>query len=212
MCFISIIYTISCSFCVSPTSETHLPKSELRVATALQFNSQQGQLYVCTHVEHCGTCVQSFELRTVHADSERPTPRPSQAHPGSQSFPCQYQYLQMECDSSDSDTPDQQQMQQPATASKKFLGATWPQWVRICADDWTATVSTASILAGHPGSLLASLVELEINSQQLEPCVRLDCDAEVAKVRESERNNSAPTASAPTAWWQKHLAPGHAAS
>lgn len=75
----------------------------------------------------------------------------------------------MDCDSSE-DTAELQQQ---------------PAWVRICADEYAAVVSTAKISAAHPASLLASLIDLELSSQQLDPCVRLDCSADVAKVRRS---------------------------
>jgi hypothetical protein len=73
----------------------------------------------------------------------------------------------MDCDSSE-DTAEQQQPR--------------PPWVKVQADDYTAIVSTTNIFAAHPASLLASLVDLELNQQLLDPCVRLDCSAEVAKV------------------------------
>jgi hypothetical protein len=76
----------------------------------------------------------------------------------------------MDCDSSE-DTAELQQQR--------------PAWVRICADEFAAVVSTAKIFAAHPASLLASLIDLELSSQQQQdPCVvRLDCSADVAKVR-----------------------------
>jgi len=55
-------------------------------------------------------------------------------------------------------------------------------WVKVQADEYTAVVSTSSIFAAHPASLLASLVDLELANQQADPCVRLDCSADVAKV------------------------------
>lgn len=73
----------------------------------------------------------------------------------------------MDCDS----IGDTAQQQRPRAA-----------WVKVQADDYTAVVSTANIFTAHPGSLLASLVELELSTQQQDLCVRLDCSAEVAKV------------------------------
>jgi hypothetical protein len=58
-----------------------------------------------------------------------------------------------------------------------------PAWVKVQADEYTATVSTGSIFAAHPASLLASLIDIEFSKQQTDPCVRLDCSAEVARVR-----------------------------
>jgi hypothetical protein len=75
----------------------------------------------------------------------------------------------MDCDTCSDNTAEQKPRLQP--------------WVKVQADEYTAVVSTANIFAAHPASLLASLVELELNSQQHDPCVRLDCSAEVAKVR-----------------------------
>jgi hypothetical protein len=73
----------------------------------------------------------------------------------------------MDCDSSE----DSGDTQQPR-----------PAWVKLQADDYTATVSTGSIFAAHPASLLASLIDIEFSKQQVDPCVRLDCTAEVAQV------------------------------
>lgn len=73
----------------------------------------------------------------------------------------------MDCDSSE----DMAEQQRARTA-----------WVKVQADEYTAIVSTANIFAAHPASLLASLVDLELGTQQADPCVRLDCSAEVAKV------------------------------
>jgi hypothetical protein len=61
-----------------------------------------------------------------------------------------------------------------------------PPWVKVHADEYTAIVSTANIFAAHPASLLASLVDLELSQQLVDPCVRLDCSAEVGKVRPSD--------------------------
>lgn len=77
----------------------------------------------------------------------------------------------MDCDSSDNTAEQQQPIRRHQA------------WCQVQADEFSATVSTANIFAAHPASLLASLVELELTSQQhASPCVRLDCSAEVAKV------------------------------
>jgi hypothetical protein len=54
-------------------------------------------------------------------------------------------------------------------------------WIRLEADEFSATVSAKCFQGENASSVLANLVELDKGSGSEPPVVRLDCSSEVAK-------------------------------